>query len=91
MKINSIQLNNKSKKYISFQENSVNNLTPGIAILSLQNPNARVKFEKDLRISRGADAVQSNPFKAFGYKLYKTFKLFVGPKADSSKKYSVTI
>lgn len=86
IRVNSIKLNSNynSRKNISFRENNTNNITPDVAILSLQNPNALVKFEKDFKLSRSADAVQSNPVKAFAYKIYKAVKLFFKPKTDNN-------
>lgn len=83
IRINPVQLNTyNSRKHISFRDNN-NNVTPGVAILSLQNPNALVKFEKDFKIAQAADAVQSNPIKALGLKVIRAFKMFFKPKADS--------
>ena len=82
IKITPIKFNNKR---ISFTENNLNNLTPNDAILSLQNPNAKVKFEKDLKLTQRADAVQSDPASALGYKLYKTFKFIFNPETDTPK------
>ena len=40
--INPVNLN--TKKYVSFKEGSTNNLTPSMAILSLQAPDAKRGF-----------------------------------------------
>ena len=78
MKISKINMsqNTFNKKSLSFKENS--NINDNTAVLSLQGSNSLVNFEKDLNISKEADAVQSNPVKALFYKLYKTFKMFFG-------------
>jgi len=71
---------NKYNRQISFRENSSDNLTPNTAVLSLQSPNAVINFEKDFGLSISADAVQSNPIKALGYKFYRLFKFLSQPK-----------
>jgi len=76
IKVNPIKFNNN----ISFKENNVNNLTPNVAVLSLENPNSLINFQKDFGLSRSADAVQSNPIKALGYKFYRLFKFLSQPK-----------
>jgi len=68
-----------SNKQISFKDNNVNNLTPSVGVLSLQSPNALINFQKDFGLSKSADAVQSNPFKALGYKFYRLFKFLSQP------------
>ena len=40
--INPVKLN--TVKPISFGEGNLNNITPNVAILSLQNPNAKINF-----------------------------------------------
>lgn len=62
MKVNSINVNNFNKKYISFGEGNMNNITPSVAILALQNPNAKINFEHDLNRSKKADMVQNPNF-----------------------------
>ena len=44
-------------------------------ILMLRDPNASIRFEKNEEFARNADASSSNPFKALGYKLYRTFSM----------------
>ena len=57
---------NSTKKYISFGEGNMNNVTPSVAILALQNPTARREFEGNLN-----NALPSNPIistlKKMGY------------------------
>ena len=66
--INPVKLN--TVKPISFGEGNLNNITPNVAILSLQNPNAKINFENDLNRTQKADMVQNpNMLKAFGAKL----------------------
>ncbi len=62
MKVNQVQLNTNSRKYISFGEGNMNNITPSVAILALQNPNAKINFENDLRRSSRSDMVQNPNF-----------------------------
>ena len=40
----------------------MNNITPSVAILALQNPNAKINFENDLNRSKKADMVQNPNF-----------------------------
>jgi len=79
IKVNPIKFNNYNRQ-ISFRENNSDNFTPSSAVLSLQSPNAVINFEKDFSLSRSADAVQSNPINALGYKFYRLFKFLSQPK-----------
>lgn len=72
--INTIKLNN-----ISFKKNPADKQTPNQAILSLQNPNAGIDFEKNFQLTQNSDAVQANPLTALGCKLYKTYKMIFAP------------
>ncbi len=83
MKINPVKFNNI--KPISFGEGNLNNLTPSIGILALQNPNAKINFENDLNRSQKADVVQSPFFKAVGAKLRKTYNILFSPDYESSR------
>lgn len=77
MKVNSINVNNFNKKYISFGEGNMNNITPSAAILSLQAPNAKINFENDLNRSKRADMVQNPNFiSAFVNKISKAVSEF---------------
>ena len=61
---------------ITFKEGNLNNITPNVAILSLQNPNANINFENDLNRTKRADMVQSqNMFGAIAAKLRKTYDI----------------
>lgn len=82
--VNPIKFNN-SRKYISFKEGNLNNLTPNVAILPLQNTNAKINFEKDLQRTIKADAVQSNPLTALGYKFVKTYNILFSPENNKPK------
>lgn len=77
--INPVKL--KSIKPVSFGERT-NDITPSVAILSLQNPNAKVKFEKDFNNTVKSDAVQANPLTALGYKFVKTYNILFTPKTN---------
>ena len=69
MKINRIQ-------NISFKENTLSReMNSEDAILMLRDPKASVKFQKSQEYARKADSVDSNPFVALGYKLYRTFQM----------------
>ena len=70
MKVNKINTN------INFRENKVTREAKSEnAILMLRDPKASVKFEKSQEYARKADSVDSNPFVAIGYKLYRTFNM----------------
>lgn len=45
------------------------------AILMLRDPNASIKFQQNQEFAQNADSVDSNPLKALGYKLYRTFNM----------------
>ena len=61
MKITQVQTRITSP--VSFGAGNMNNITPNVGLLSLQNSD-KLSFEKDLRRTQNADAVQSNPLKA---------------------------
>ena len=70
MKINKINTN------MNFKENKVSKeMKSENAILMLRDPKASVKFQQSQEYARKADSVDSNPFVAIGYKLYRTFNL----------------
>ena len=70
MKVNKINTN------INFKENKVNrDMKSENAILMLRDPKAAVKFQQSQEYARKADSVDSNPFVAIGYKLYRTFNM----------------
>jgi len=80
--VNPVKFNNI--KTITFGEGNLNNITPNTAILSLQNPNAKINFENDLNRTRKADVVQShNMVSALGAKLRKTYNILFTTKYDS--------
>ena len=70
MKVNKINTN------INFRENKVTKeMKSENAILMLRDPKAAIKFQKSQEYARKADSVDSNPFVAIGYKLYRTFNM----------------
>lgn len=61
---------------INFRENTLSReMNSENAILMLRDPNAAVKFQQSQEYARKADSVDSNPFVALGYKLYRTFNM----------------
>lgn len=55
---------------INFRDNKSEN-----AILALKDKNASIKFQQSLEYARKADTMETNPFVALGYKLYRTFNM----------------
>lgn len=45
------------------------------AILMLRDKNASVRFQQNKEVAHKADALNTNPLTALGYKLYRTFSL----------------
>ena len=77
--VNPIKFNNT----IRFGEGNLNNITPNVAILSLQNPNANINFENDLNRTKKADMVQSkNIFSAIGEKFRKAYNILFSPNYE---------
>lgn len=76
---------------VSFGEGNLNNITPNLAILSLQNPNAKINFENDLIRTQRADMVQNpNVIKAFGAKLRKTYNILFSPDYDRANQKHIS-
>ena len=69
MQINRISNINFKENELSREMNSQN------AILMLRDPKASVKFQQNKEIADNADSISSNPIKALGYKLYRTFNM----------------
>ena len=83
--VNPVKFNNI--KTITFGEGNLNNITPNSAILSLQNPNAKINFENDLNRTKKADVVQShNMIGALGAKLRKTYNILFSPDYDRANR-----
>ena len=87
MQINKIQ-------NINFRDNELSRaMNSQDAILMLRDSNASIKFQQNQEIAGNADAVSSNPIKALGYKLYRTFNLIKGsePEQVSLEKHINTL
>ena len=71
---------------ISFKENTLSReMDSADAVLMLRDPKALVKFKQNKEYSRKADSVDSNPFVALGYKLYRTYSLLTEPDKTKNK------
>ena len=57
------------------------------AILMLRDTNASVKFQQNKEVARKADALNTNPFTALGYKLYRTFNMIKENDSAESQKH----
>lgn len=62
---------------INFKANNTvsTNMESQNAILMLRDPKASVKFQQSQEFAQNADSVDTNPLKALGYKLYRTFNM----------------
>ena len=61
---------------INFRSNTVStNMESQNAILMLRDPKASVKFQQSQELAQNADSLDTNPLKALGYKLYRTFSM----------------
>ena len=69
-------------KPISFGEGNMNNITPKIGLLSLHNSD-QLNFEKNLKLTQSADAVQSNPLVALGKKFQKAYNILFAETQNS--------
>ncbi len=78
--INPIKLNTSN---ISF--GNENNITPNMAILALQSPNAKREFEGNLD-----NAMPSNPFATVIKKIARTYKYVVSSAATQNNNNSVS-
>lgn len=81
MRISPIQ--NIKIRPVTFGEGNLNNITPRVGLMSLQNSD-KLNFEKNLRLTQEADAVQSNPLKALGHKLTKAYNILFSPNNNES-------
>ena len=72
--VTEMQINKISN--ITFKENDTQKIAGSQnAILMLRDPNASVKFQQNKEIAQKADVFNTNPLKALGYKLYRTFSM----------------
>ncbi len=81
MRISPVQ--NITIKPITFGEGNTNSITPKIGLLSIQNSD-KLNFEKNLRLTQNADAVQTNPIKALGCKFAKAYNILFSPKHEAT-------
>lgn len=76
MQVNRI---NKISNYTNINFRNENTPTRDInsqnAILMLRDSNASIKFQHSQDFAQNADSVDTNPLKALGYKLYRTFSM----------------
>lgn len=85
--INPVKLNTRTN--IAFGEGNLNNINSKVGLLSLdKNPGNKINFEKDLFITTKADPVQSNPLKAIGYNIVKTYNILCTPKRRATQTQS---
>ena len=70
---------------ICFKENNDNNKISSSqnAILMLRDYNASVKFQQNKELAHKADVLNTNPIKALGYKLYRTFNMMRNSDSNS--------
>lgn len=79
---------------ISFKEMESNRtVATENAILMLRDPNASVKFQQNKEVAQKADALNTNPLTALGYKLYRTFSMIRDnePVAADTEKHLNTL
>ena len=76
---------------INFREGNkrVRNVDSQNAILMLRDPNASIKFQQNQEFAQNADSVDTNPLKALGYKLYRTFSMIRDNNNDSQKQLNI--
>lgn len=61
---------------INFRDNELSmQMGSQDAILMLRDPKASIKFQQNQELAGYADSISSNPIKALGYKLYRTFSI----------------
>lgn len=71
-----MQVNRISNININYRANvETKDMESQNAILMLRDPKASVKFQQNQEFAQNADSVSSNPLKALGYKLYRTFSM----------------
>ena len=71
-----MQVNRISNININYRANTeTKDMETQNAILMLRDPKASVKFQQNQEFAQNADSVSSNPLKALGYKLYRTFSM----------------
>ena len=75
---------NRISKPITFCEGNMNNITSNVWLMSIQNSD-KLNFEKNLRLTQDADAVQTNPLKALGCKFAKAYNILFSPKNNEAE------
>ena len=70
-----------TRKPVAFGEGNLNNITPRVGLLSIQNADS-LNFEKNMQLTQKADAVQNNPIKAFFCKLTKAYNILFSNKNE---------
>lgn len=81
--VNPVNFNN-SNKYISFGEGNNNNVTPSMAILSLQAADAKRGFTSNMHLSQKADAVRNNFITSTYNKFVKAYNIAVQSANDNA-------
>ena len=79
---------NKIYNITNFRENTqkVKTADSQNAILMLRDPNATIKFQQNQEFAQNADSVDTNPLKALGYKLYRTFSMIRNNEQNPQEK-----
>ena len=80
--------------YTNFRDNELSRqMVSQDAILMLRDKNASIKFQQNQEIAQNADSTSSNPLKALGYKLYRTFSIIKGeePVQSAEKEHLNTL
>lgn len=91
-RISNINLINTNLINTNFRASAVSkDMESQNAILMLRDPKASVKFQQNQEFAQNADSVNSNPLKALGYKLYRTFSMIREndqmPQNDAAKQF----
>lgn len=70
-----MQINKISNINFKSENTAPRDIASQNAILMLRDPKASIKFQQNKEFAQNADSVASNPLKALGYKLYRTFSM----------------
>ena len=82
--INPVKITSAQRITFGNEKNKNDNSNSRVGLMTLdKNSNNRINFEKDLDMTRNADSVQSNPFKAIGYSIVKAYNILTTPKKES--------
>ena len=77
-------ITNRISTPVAFGEGNMNNITSNVGLMSIQNSD-KLNFEKHLRLTQNADAVQTNPLKALGCKFAKAYNILFSPKNNEAE------